>query len=93
MSHMKLSFVPAYAIGVRGVSGVGLVFWIVVLAVVMRWMSDVSESNERAQARAERLVETGGESMSFMTTWEGNDYCCRPRANRPWHTVYSTVLR
>lgn len=41
--------------------GVGLVFWIVVLVVVIRWMSDVSESNERAQARAERLVETGGE--------------------------------
>lgn len=63
------------------------------LVVVIRWMSDVSESNERAQARAERLVETGGESMSFMTTWEGNDYWLSPTANRPWHTVYSTVLR
>ena len=58
--------------------GVGLVFWIVVLVVVIRWMSDVSESNERAQARAERLVETGGESMSFMTTWEGNSYWLSP---------------
>ena len=38
----------------------GLVFWIVVLAVVINWMGDVSESNERARARAERLVETGG---------------------------------
>ena len=53
-------------------------FWIVVLVVVIRWMSDVSESNERAQARAERLVETGGESMSFMTTWEGNSYWLSP---------------
>ena len=34
-----------------GLTGIGV---IVVLAVVMRWMSDVSESNERAQARAER---------------------------------------
>ena len=41
-------------------------------------MSDVSESNERAQARAERLVETGGESMSFMTTWKGNSYWLSP---------------
>ena len=53
-------------------------FWIVVLVVVIRWMSDVSESNERAQARAERLVETGGESMGFMTTWEGNSYWLSP---------------
>lgn len=93
LSHMKLSFVPRTPLASVVYQGVGLVFWIVVLAVVMRWMSDVSESNERAQARAERLVETGGESMSFMTTWEGNDYWRRPRANRPWHTVYSTVLR
>ena len=78
LSHMKLSFVPRTPLASVVYQGVGLVFWIVVLAVVMRWMSDVSESNERAQARAERLVETGGESMSFMTTWEGNDYWLSP---------------
>ena len=78
LSHMKLSFVPRTPLASELYHGVGLVFWIVVLAVVMRWMSDVSESNERAQARAERLVETGGESMSFMTTWEGNDYWLSP---------------
>ena len=75
---MKLSFVPRTPLASVVYQGVGLVFWIVVLAVVMRWMSDVSESNERAQARAERLVEAGGESMSFMTTWEGNDYWLSP---------------
>ena len=78
LSHMKLSFVPRTPMASIVYQGVGLVFWIVVLAVVMRWMSDVSESNERAQARAERLVETGGESMSFMTTWEGNSYWLSP---------------
>lgn len=75
---MKLSFVPRTPMASIVYQGVGLVFWIVVLVVVIRWMSDVSESNERAQARAERLVETGGESMSFMTTWEGNSYWLSP---------------
>ena len=78
LSHMKLSFVPRTPMASIVYQGVGLVFWIVVLVVVIRWMSDVSESNERAQARAERLVETGGESMSFMTTWEGNSYWLSP---------------
>ena len=75
---MKLSFVPRTPMASIVYQGVGLVFWIVVLVVVIRWMSDVSESNEQAQARAERLVETGGESMSFMTTWEGNSYWLSP---------------
>ncbi|MCZ4447602.1 bifunctional lysylphosphatidylglycerol flippase/synthetase MprF [Bifidobacterium breve] len=78
LSHMKLSFVPRTPMASIMYQGVGLVFWIVVLAVVIHWMGDVSESNERARARAERLVETGGESMSFMTTWEGNSYWLSP---------------
>ena len=78
LSHMKLSFVPRTPMASIVYQGVGLVFWIVVLAVVIHWMGDVSESNELARARAERLVETGGESMSFMTTWEGNSYWLSP---------------
>lgn len=48
LSHMKLSFVPRTPMASIVYQGVGLVFWIVVLVVVIRWMSDVSESNERA---------------------------------------------
>ncbi|PWG63021.1 hypothetical protein DF196_11395 [Bifidobacterium callitrichidarum] len=78
LSHMKLSFVPRTPMASVIYQGVGLVFWIVVLGVVIRWMGDVTRSNERAQERAGRLVETGGESMSFMTTWEGNSYWMSP---------------
>lgn len=45
---MKLSFVPRTPMASIMYQGVGLVFWIVVLAVVIHWMGDVSESNERA---------------------------------------------
>ena len=74
LSHVRLAFVPVTPFASIVYQGVGLVFWIVVLVVVVRWMGDVTAVDERAHARAERLVEAGGESMSFMTTWEGNEY-------------------
>ncbi|NEG56073.1 DUF2156 domain-containing protein [Bifidobacterium sp. SMA15] len=74
LSHVRLAFVPATPLASIVYQGVGLVFWVVVLVVVVRWMGDVTAVDERARARAERLVEAGGESMSFMTTWEGNEY-------------------
>lgn len=74
LSHVRLAFVPVTPLASVVYQGVGLVFWIVVLTVVARWMGDVTAVDERARARAERLVEAGGESMSFMTTWEGNEY-------------------
>ncbi|PLS29228.1 bifunctional lysylphosphatidylglycerol flippase/synthetase MprF [Bifidobacterium parmae] len=74
LSHVRLAFVPVTLLASIVYQGVGLVFWIVVLVVVVRWMGDVTAVDERARARAERLVEAGGESMSFMTTWEGNEY-------------------
>ena len=52
LSHMKLSFVPRTPMASIVYQGVGLVFWIVVLVVVIRWMSDVSESNERGRRHA-----------------------------------------
>ncbi|MBT1163122.1 bifunctional lysylphosphatidylglycerol flippase/synthetase MprF [Bifidobacterium felsineum] len=78
LSHMRLSFVPRTPFASLVYQGVGLVFWIVVLAVVLHWLGDVTAVDERARARAGRLVEAGGESMSFMTTWEGNDYWMSP---------------
>ncbi|WP_082440258.1 bifunctional lysylphosphatidylglycerol flippase/synthetase MprF [Bifidobacterium aesculapii] len=74
LSHVRLAFMPVTPLASVVYQVVGLAFWIVVLVVVVRWMNDVTAVDERARARAERLVEAGGESMSFMTTWEGNEY-------------------
>lgn len=78
LSHMKLSFVPRTPMASIVHQGVGLGVLDRGAGRVIQRMSDVSESNERAQARAERLVETGGESMSFMTTWKRNSYWLSP---------------
>lgn len=78
LSHMKLSFVPRTPMASIVYQGVGP-------GVLDRGAGrgdPLDERRERieraAQARAERLVETGGESMSFMTTWEGNSYWLSP---------------
>lgn len=91
LSHMKLSFVPRTPMASIVYQGVGP-------GVLDRGAGrgdPLDERRERieraAQARAERLVETGGESMSFMTTWEGNSYWLSPTANRPWHIACSTA--
>ena len=74
----------------------GLVFWIVVLVVFLLWFRDAVSLNAADRARAGKLVERGGESMSFMTTWEDNHYWFSPSgrsaiAYRVSHGVALTV--
>ncbi|WEV53592.1 DUF2156 domain-containing protein [Bifidobacterium sp. ESL0704] len=54
--------------------GLTVVFWLTVLIVFILWFRDNVTPDERDRKKAEALVTLGGESMSFMTTWEGNHY-------------------
>lgn len=54
--------------------GLTAVFWIAVLIVFILWFRDNVTPDEHDRAKANKLVEAGGESMSFMTTWEDNHY-------------------
>ncbi|WEV76340.1 DUF2156 domain-containing protein [Bifidobacterium sp. ESL0800] len=54
--------------------GLTVVFWLTVLIVFILWFRDNVTPDERDRKKAETLVALGGESMSFMTTWEGNHY-------------------
>lgn len=70
--------------------------WVTVLVVFYFWFRDRLEEGQRGRERADRLVETDGESMSFMTTWEGNRYWFSPSgrcgiAYRVSHGVALTV--
>ena len=73
-----LSFEPKTLIASVVFQGVGLVFWLIVLVVMLRWMKDATQENEAVRERTGRLAELGGESMSFMATWEGNQYWLSP---------------
>lgn len=78
LSHTRLRFVPTTVLSSIVYQGVGFVFWTVVLVVCARWLRDMLVDDERARRSADALVERGGESMSFMTTWESNRYWFSP---------------
>lgn len=70
----RLEFVPTTPMAHVVYQGVGLIFWIVLVIVAFAWLNASIRYDNDAREGAEELVEHGGESMSFMTTWEGNEY-------------------
>ena len=78
LSHTRLRFTPSTVLASVIYQGVGFVFWMVVLIVCIRWMRDILIVDDKARSAAGALVEHDGESMSFMTTWEGNHYWTSP---------------
>lgn len=74
LAHTKLMFMAHTAAASLLYQGVGIVFWLVLVIVAILWLRTSIDQDNRTRAHAEELVEAGGESMSFMTTWEGNDY-------------------
>lgn len=53
---------------------VGVVFWLVLFVVCFTWFRIKLVTNENDRIKASELVEIGGNTMSFMTTWPGNHY-------------------
>lgn len=76
--RFRPAMVPATATAQVISDGVGMVFWLVVLVVLFSWMRSSVIQNESERLKAGSLVKFGGESMSFMTTWEGNTYWFSP---------------
>ncbi|WP_231129306.1 bifunctional lysylphosphatidylglycerol flippase/synthetase MprF [Bifidobacterium choloepi] len=74
LTHTRLAFLPTTILASIVYQGVGIVFWAVLVVASIVWLRVGDIDDEHARSRAEQLVEAGGESMSFMTTWEGNDY-------------------
>ena len=54
--------------------GVGVLFWLVLFAVCMVWFRNKITINEEDREKASKLVQLGGDTMSFMTTWHDNHY-------------------
>ncbi|MEK0306367.1 bifunctional lysylphosphatidylglycerol flippase/synthetase MprF [Bifidobacterium favimelis] len=73
-SRFRPRYLPRTLTGTIVSEGVGFVFWLVLLIVLLSWMRASVIQNESERLRAQAIVEKGGESMSFMTTWQGNTY-------------------
>lgn len=52
----------------------GPLLWVIIVVVVAVCLSDTGVVGVSEHRKADQIVELGGESMSFMTTWQGNSY-------------------
>ena len=74
LSGIEPEFVPVGRISLLVYQCVGPVFWIIALLCAWDCLRDRSMVNDASRHRVDEIIPLGGESMSFMTTWEGNDY-------------------
>ncbi|MCP8614069.1 bifunctional lysylphosphatidylglycerol flippase/synthetase MprF [Bifidobacterium asteroides] len=93
-SRFLPTLVPRTPTGRIVTHGIGLIFWLVVLVVLLSWMRSSVIQNGSERQEADKLVEYGGESMSFMTTWEGNSYWFSPsgRSANAYRLLHSIAL-
>ena len=93
-SRFLPTLVPRTPTGRIVTHGIGLIFWLVVLVVLLSWMRSSVIQNGSERQEADKLVEYGGESMSFMTTWEGNSYWFSPsgRSAIAYRLLHSIAL-
>ena len=74
LSGIEPEFVPVGQISLLVYQCVGPAFWIIALLCVWECLRDRSMVNDASRHRVDAIIPLGGESMSFMATWEGNDY-------------------
>ncbi|RSX54817.1 lysyl-tRNA synthetase [Bifidobacterium dolichotidis] len=74
LTHTRMAFIPVSGVASFVYQIVGVAFWIVLVIAAARWMRSATQSDKKTRDLAESLVQRGGESMSFMATWTGNEY-------------------
>lgn len=51
-----------------------LALWIIVLWAIRQCLIDAHDMHDAEHRHADQIIAMGGESMSFMATWQGNQY-------------------
>lgn len=74
LSGVEPAFIPVGWLSQAIYQCVGPVFWIVALYCAWDCLRDRSMVNDASRYRVDEIIPLGGESMSFMATWSGNDY-------------------
>lgn len=77
--HRHATLAHSHTPGAAILRSVGPAFWLIVLLAAVRPMSSRPTTQGAGdRARARRLMEQGGDHLSFMTTWKGNSYWFTP---------------
>lgn len=74
LSGVEPAFIPVGWLSQIIYQCVGPVFWVVALWCTWNCLRDSSMFNHMTKHRVDEIIPLGGESMSFMATWDGNDY-------------------
>ena len=74
LSGVEPAFVPVGLLSEIVYQCVGPMFWLVALCCAWDGLRDRSMINDAYRHRVDEIIGLGGESMSFMATWKGNDY-------------------
>ena len=74
LSGVEPAFVPVGLLSEIVYQCVGPMFWLVALCCTWGGLRDRSMINDAYRHRVDEIIGLGGESMSFMATWKGNDY-------------------
>ena len=74
LSGVQPAFVPVGPLSEFVYQCVGPVFWAIAIYCTWSCLRDRSMVNDIYRHRVDGIIELGGESMSFMATWKGNDY-------------------
>lgn len=74
LSGVEPAFVPVGLLSKIVYQCVGPMFWLVALCCAWGGLRDRSMINDAYRHRVDEIIGLGGESMSFMATWKGNDY-------------------
>lgn len=74
LSGVEPAFVPVGLLSKIVYQYVGPMFWLVALCCAWGGLRDRSMINDAYRHRVDEIIGLGGESMSFMATWKGNDY-------------------
>ncbi|WP_207761064.1 bifunctional lysylphosphatidylglycerol flippase/synthetase MprF [Bifidobacterium simiarum] len=87
-------FLPTSTLTAVVYQGIGPVFWTVAVLVTLWCLMDSSTAGRQERHRASQLVQTDGESMSFMGTWDGNRYWFSPsgRSVIAYRVAYGVAL-
>ena len=94
LSGVEPAFVPVGLLSEIVYQCVGPMFWLVALCCAWGGLRDRSMINDAYRHRVDEIIGLGGESMSFMATWKGNDYwfSATGRSAIAYHVSYGIAL-
>jgi phosphatidylglycerol lysyltransferase len=74
LGEIEIAFLPTAPVATMLYEWIGVVFWTVALTAVLWMLRRTPLITQNAHAARQLLIRHGGSSLSWLTTWAGNEY-------------------